>query len=103
MEGTTASLRKQFEKVYMTSLKYTLNIKRTTSGNRACCIAKVLQPLQLAELRFIATAKRLRCSKEVEIDDELSNKLYRSSKEKCEMIHVNLNDDFREQKDMIIQ
>ena len=76
MEGTTNSLKKQFEKIYLASLKYTLNIKRTTSGNRTCCIAKVLQPLQLAELRFIATAKRLRNSKEIDIDADLRNQLY---------------------------
>ena len=57
----------------------------------------------LAELRFIATTKRLRFSKEVEIDFALQNQLYRSAKEKSGLLHANLKDYFKEEKNMIIQ
>ena len=50
-----------------------------------------------------AIAKKLRFSKEVVIDAELRNKLNPSAKEKNDLLHVNLNDDFREQKNMIFQ
>ena len=51
----------------------------------------------------MVTAKRLRNSEEVKINDNLRDKLYRLEKVKSSKMHINMNDRFVEQKDLVIQ